>query len=196
MFLPEDYEYFDEEKVLAYLQKRQGLLDGVCVSGGEPLLQKGLKPFLQKIRDMGYRIKLDTNGSSPDLLKELAADGLVDYVAMDIKNCRDRYAITCGMNPDTFHLEKIEESVQYLLEGHVDYEFRTTVVRELHDLKSLSEAAQWIQGAKRYYLQQFNDSGTLIQEGFTAYDRKEMEALLEEVRKYVPEAALRGMKGE
>lgn len=196
VFLPEDYEYFDEEKVLAYLQKRQGLLDGVCVSGGEPLLQKGLKPFLQKIRDMGYRIKLDTNGSSPDLLKELAADGLVDYVAMDIKNCRDRYAITCGMNPETFHLEKIEESVQYLLEGHVDYEFRTTVVRELHDLKSLSEAAQWIQGAKRYYLQQFNDSGTLIQEGFTAYDRKEMEVLLEEVRKYVPGAALRGMKGE
>ena len=196
VFVPENYEYFEEEAVLAYLKKRQGLLDGVCISGGEPLLQKGLKPFLAKIRDLGYLIKLDTNGSSPGLLKELVEEGLVDYVAMDIKNSKEKYAITCGMNPATFHLDAIEESVQYLLGDHVDYEFRTTVVREFHDTESMQAIGKWIKGAKRYYLQQFNDSGTLIQEGFHALNKEEMKEMADTVKPYVPAVQLRGLKGE
>ena len=194
VYIPENYEFFDPEEVLAYLRKRQGLLDGVCISGGEPLIQEELKPFLEKIRELGYLIKLDTNGGEPEKLKDLVESNLVDYVAMDVKNTPDKYAMTVGMNPESFHLDQIRTSVEYLKSGSVDHEFRTTVVRELHTKEDLIEIAKWIGKDSRYFLQQFNDSGTLIQEGFHAYSSVEMKEMLEEVRKYVPSAQLRGVR--
>ena len=194
VYLPEDYEYYAPEQVMEYLRKRRGLLDGVCISGGEPCLQKGLIPFLEQVRELGYQIKLDTNGLYPERLQEIVEAGLVDYVAMDIKNSPENYAATCGITDDTFNLEKVQTSIRYLMEGHVDYEFRTTVVRELHTLADMEVIGQWIHGAKRYYLQQFVDSGRIIQPGLSAYSAAEMEALRQAVLPYIPETQLRGVK--
>ncbi len=181
-----------EATVLSFLKKRQGILDGVAITGGEPLLQKDIAAFLEKVRALGFQIKLDTNGSFPLRLEELVGAGLVDYVAMDIKNSPALYGKTAGV-PD-LDLAPIERSKAFLLEGRVDYEFRTTVVKGLHTRESLVDAAKWIAGAKAYYLQQFKDSGDVLEiEGLSAFTDEEMHALTEAVRPYVPVAALRGV---
>ena len=194
VFLPEDYEYFDEEKVLAYLQKRQGLLDGVCVSGGEPLLQEGLEEFVRDIKEMGYLVKLDTNGYYPEKLRNLLDTGLIDYVAMDIKNTPEKYARTAGINRENFAAELIEESRKIVMAKAPDYEFRTTVVRELHDREDLLAIAAWLQGAKHYYLQQYTESDNVIQPGWTAYNAAEMRELRDAVAEILPGTELRGIK--
>ena len=194
VFIPERFDFFEPEDILSYLEKRRGLLDGVCISGGEPLIQDGLIPLLEKIREMGYLIKLDTNGGFPARLKEVTESGLIDYVAMDIKNTPAKYAETLGMNPGAFNIDAVRESAEWLLEGHIDYEFRTTVVREFHTKEDMRGIGEWIRGAKRYYLQQFMDTGNLIQQGFSAYSAEEMEELKDIVSEYVPAAELRGVK--
>ncbi|MBQ9250578.1 MAG: anaerobic ribonucleoside-triphosphate reductase activating protein [Oscillospiraceae bacterium] len=182
-----------EETVLAFLRKRQGILDGVAITGGEPLLQKDMASFLEKIRALGYKIKLDTNGSFPDKLKELVEAGLVDRVAMDIKNAPELYGKTVGV--PGLDLEPFRRSKDFLLEGRVDYEFRTTVVKGLHTAESLVEAAKWIEGAKEYYLQQFKDSGDILNiEGLGAFNSEEMHALKAAVAPYVPTVELRGVE--
>lgn len=182
----------DEEQVLAFLKKRQGTLDGVAVTGGEPLLHKDIDVFLQKVHELGYKIKLDTNGSFPDRLADIVERGLVDRVAMDIKNAPGLYAATVGV--PALDLEAIERSKNYLLAGHIDYEFRTTVVRGLHTAESVREAAKWIAGAKEYYLQQFKDSGDVLRlEGLSAYDEKEMHTLADAAAEYVPAVQVRGI---
>lgn len=181
-----------EEDVLAFLGKRVGILDGVAITGGEPLLHKEMAGFLQKIKEMGYSVKLDTNGSFPDHLKELVKAGLVDRVAMDIKNAPELYGATVGI--EGFDISGVEESKNFLLEGSIDYEFRTTVVKGLHTKESLTEAAKWIAGAKEYYLQQFKDSGDVIAiDGLSAYDEKEMHALADAVAEFVPSVKVRGV---
>lgn len=181
----------DEEQVLAFLKKRQGTLDGVAVTGGEPLLHKDIDAFLQKVHELGYMIKLDTNGSFPDRLIDIVERGLVDRVAMDIKNTPELYAATAGVKLD---LAPIERSKNYLLEGHVDYEFRTTVVRGLHTAESIAGAAKWIAGAKEYYLQQFKDSGDVLKlDGLGAYGEKEMHTLASSAAEYVPAVQVRGI---
>ena len=183
---------FPEANVLAFLKKRQGLLDGVVISGGEPTMYPALLPFLQKVRQLGYAIKLDTNGTNPDLLKQIVKEGLVDYVAMDIKNCPSLYSATCGIpKPD---ISSIEESRAFLMSGATDYEFRTTVVKGLHTEESIGELACWIAGAKRYYLQAFKDSGNLLSpENLRPFSEKEMNELLEITKAYIPHAQLRGI---
>jgi anaerobic ribonucleoside-triphosphate reductase activating protein len=194
VFLPEDYEYYDPEEIMAYLEKRKGLIDGVCISGGEPMLQDTLE-FMKRIKKMGYLVKLDTNGSRPEKLQEYVESGYIDYVAMDIKNCKEKYAETVGMDAESFSIENIEKSVDFLKKGTVDYEFRTTVVRELHTKEDLIALAKWIAPTKKYYLQQFMDSGNLIQEGcYTAYDAEEMKELRDAVREILPDAQCRGLK--
>lgn len=193
VFLPEDYEYYDPEEVMAYLKKRKGLIDGVCISGGEPMLQDTLA-FIKRIKNMGFLVKLDTNGSRPEKLQEYIESGYIDYVAMDIKNCREKYAETVGMDAENFPVENIEKSVEILKKGQVDYEFRTTVVKELHTKEDLLAAAKWIAPTKKYYLQQFQDSGNLIQEGFTAYSAEEMNELRDAVRQIIPGTECRGVK--
>ena len=161
------------EAILAFLKKRQGLLDGVAITGGEPLLHADMADLLRQIRALGYQIKLDTNGSFPERLISLVEEGLV-FPLLDIA--------------------PIERSKNYLLEGHVEYEFRTTVVKGLHTAESLTDAARWIEGAKEYYLQQFKDSGELLAaDGLGAFDDDEMRALADAVRPIIPTVQLRGV---
>ena len=181
-----------EEEVLSFLKKRVGVLDGVAITGGEPLLHKDIGAFLEKVRALGFRVKLDTNGSFPDHLISLVRAGLVDRVAMDIKNAPALYGKTVGI--EKFDLAPVERSKDYLLSGEVEYEFRTTVVRGLHTAESLVEAAKWIAGAKKYYLQQFKDSGDIIAlEGLGAFGEKEMHELADAVRPIVPSVEVRGV---
>ena len=180
------------EQVLAFLRKRVGVLDGVAVTGGEPLLHPDIADFLKEIKAMGFLVKLDTNGSFPDRLIGIVEAGLADRVAMDIKNAPALYAKTVGL--ERFDLAGVTKSKDFLLEGRVDYEFRTTVVRGLHTAESLAEAARWIAGAREYYLQQFRDSGNVIAlEGLGAFDGPEMHALADAVRPYVPSVQVRGV---
>lgn len=181
----------DEERFFAFLKKRKGILDGVCVTGGEPLLQPDIEEFICKIKELGYLVKLDTNGSFPEKLKELVNKNLVDYVAMDIKNSVEAYGKTIGL--DTRYSEAVKESVSFLLEGHVDYEFRTTVTKNFHSLEEFEKIGQWIQGAKRYYLQGFVDSGDLIESNIEGVSKEEMEKFLKKVKAYIPNAKLRGV---
>jgi pyruvate formate lyase activating enzyme len=180
-----------EEECLSFLDKRQGILDGICVTGGEPLLQTDISDFLYQVKNLGYDIKLDTNGSSPGRLKELVAKGLVDYVAMDIKSAPSHYAAAVGLK--NFDFTDIKESVDFLLSEPVDYEFRTTVVNGLHDENILCATAAVIAGAKRYYLQKFVDSGDLIGTDLTAFTDNEMHFFLKVVSPFVQFAALRGL---
>ena len=180
------------EEVLRFLKKRVGVLDGVAVTGGEPLLHPDIDGFLREIKAMGFLIKLDTNGSFPERLIALVEEGLVDRVAVDIKNSPALYAKTVGL--ERFDLSGVERTKDYLLSGPVEYEFRTTVVKGLHTRESLVEAAEWIRGAREYYLQQFKDSGALIDgAGLGAFDAEEMHALAEAVRPVVPAVRLRGV---
>ena len=177
-----------EEEVFAYLKKRRGILDGVVVSGGEPTLHKDLIPFLEKVRELGYAIKLDTNGTAPAVLREIVERGLCDYVAMDIKNSREKYPLTAACPVD---MAAVEESVGFLLSGAVDYEFRTTLTRELHTEEDMHSIGEWIRGARRYFLQTFTDSGDLVGEGMSAYTREETDSLADAVRPYVASVSVR-----
>lgn len=186
------YHDMPEEEVLAFLKKRQGILDGVCITGGEPLLHTDLAGFLEKVKALGYSVKLDTNGSNIGRLKLLAEQGLVDYIAMDIKNAPNKYGETIGIRD--YNLENILQSVDYLKSGAVPYEFRTTVVREFHKREDFAAIGRWLKGAERYYLQGFVDSGDLIQSGLRAYTKEIMEQALEIIRKNIPNAELRGVE--
>ena len=181
----------DSEGLLTFLKKRQGLLDGVCVTGGEPLLRPDLESRLARIKALGYPVKLDTNGSLPDRLERLISAGLIDYVAMDIKNSPARYAETVGV--PALDLTPFRESVAFLLSGAVDYEFRTTVVREFHDTASMEAIGQWIAGAKRYFLQAFVDRDTVIQSGLHPRTEAEMNKFRDLLRPLVPAVELRGL---
>ena len=174
----------------SFLKKRQGMLDGVCVSGGEPLMQPEMADFLANIRALGYATKIDTNGAYPDKLRALIEGGLVDYVAMDIKNSPAKYAQTIGLSSVP---AGVEESVSLLRLGIVPYEFRTTVVDELHEPEDFAAIGQWIAGAPRYFLQKFTDSGDLIGEGLSAPSNEKLRACLAAVAPYVPSDSLRGV---
>lgn len=186
-------ERIDTEEILAYLKKRQGILDGVCITGGEPTLQHDLPEFIRAIRALGYAVKLDTNGTSPDLLAALIDEGLVDYVAMDIKNTKEKYSTTIGLAD--YNLAPVEKSVALLLEGRVDYEFRTTVVAEYHTPEDIASIARWIEGAPRYFLQPFVDSGNLIGSSdgqLHAPDATTLNQMLTTARAIIPKTVLRG----
>ena len=194
LVLPEqiDDECLTDDEVFGFLKKRRGVLDGVAVTGGEPLLHADMPEFLARVKELGYKIKLDTNGSNPELLSEIVKNKLVDRVAMDIKNAPEQYARTIGLK--SFDIAPVERSKEMLLRGDIDYEFRTTVVKGIHTKESLIGAAKWIEGAKEYYLQQFKDSGNLIlPDGLSAYDEKQMHALADAVRDYVPTVEVRGV---
>lgn len=180
-----------EDEVFAHLNKRVGMLDGVCLTGGEPLLQKGLDVFLQKVKQLGYLVKLDTNGSLPEQLKQLIENGLVDYVAMDLKNCREKYPLTCGV--ENLSLDSIEQSIELLMQGKVDYEFRTTVVNELHTVEDIASAGEWIRGAKQWFLQCYKDSGDVLGSGLTAPSKETLQQMLEIAAPFVQRAELRGV---
>lgn len=192
VFLNENDSEIANEDIFDFLKNRSRILDGVCITGGEPLLHKGLKAFIQRVRDLGLKVKLDTNGSNFEKLKELIDEGLVDYVAMDIKNSPEKYAMTIGLQ--NYDLSEIEKSKNYLLEDHVDYEFRTTIVKQFHEVSDLKKIGEWIKGAKHYYLQNFEDRGTCIVSGLGEVDADTMEQMKETVRPYVENIEVRGLK--
>lgn len=178
------------EQIMNFLKKRWRVLDGVCISGGEPLLQPGLEDFIRGLKEIGYCVKLDTNGSNSRLLRHLAEQKLLDYVAMDIKNAPDKYGMTIGI--EDYNMDEILRSVDFLLSGTISYEFRTTVVREFHKREDFAAIGRWIKGAERYYLQSFQDSGDLIRPGLRAYTKEILVQALEIIRRNVPNAELRG----
>ena len=180
----------DEEELFAFLKKRQGILDGVAITGGEPTLWQDLDAFIEKIRALGYAVKLDTNGTNPEMLRRLCEGGLLDMVAMDIKNAPQRYAKTCGVQDCSF--EKIRQSAEFLMEGNVPFEFRTTVVKGLHDEDSFRKIGEWLHGPWAYYLQAFQDSGELMQRGMQGFEKAQMQHFLEVVKPYLPRAEIRG----
>ena len=184
-------EQIDEAVILDYLKKRTGLLDGVCITGGEPTLRPDLIPFIEKVKALGFEVKLDTNGTNPTLLKELLDKELVDYVAMDVKNSFEKYPETCGL--DGMELNSIKESIALLIGGKVDFEFRTTVVSPLHEAADIEALAKEIRGAEKYFIQNFVDSGDLLGGGMTALPRETLDQMLTAARKYIPKAELRGV---
>ena len=178
-----------EQEVLDVLPSRRGLLDGVVLTGGEPLLQPDAADFLRKVRELGFAVKLDTNGTNPDMLEALAQEGLLDYAAMDIKNSPDRYAETCG---GVDLLGPVKRSAALLMAGAVDYEFRTTVCAPLHTPEEMAGIGRWLKGAKRYFLQPFVDSGELVGSGMKPLTKEEIEALRDSVLPDIPSTQIRG----
>ena len=178
------------DEVLAYLRKRQGLLDGVCVTGGEPLLQPDLEGFLRRVKELGYAVKLDTNGTLPRRLEAILATNLVDYVAMDIKSSPDGYAAAAGADAD---VSAVTDSLSLLRQSGIPYELRTTAVRGIHTEADFAAIGEWIGDVPAYFIQRFVDSGQLLGSGFSAFTDEEMERLLTTVREQVPSAQLRGM---
>ena len=192
LVLPEQMDSsLTETDIFSFLEKRKGLLDGVCLTGGEPLLQGDSTNFLKKVKSLGYSVKLDTNGYFPDKLKEIVLSDAVDYVAMDIKNSEEKYALTCGVK--SFDFSRIKESIDFLLSGKVTFEFRTTVVKEFHDEISFKNIAKLIAGAENYYLQGFVSSDNLIGNGFSGYEKNQLEYFADIVRPYVKNVSLRGI---
>ena len=192
LVFPEQFtQPINEEDFFSFLKKRKGILDGVCISGGEPLIQKDISSFIFKIKEMGYKIKLDTNGSFPEKLKILVNDNMIDHVAMDIKNCPEKYAETTGC--DNLDFSAVKESIDFLLSAKVSYEFRTTAVKELHDENSFLGIASLIEGAEDYYIQNFVDSGNLIQSGYSGFTKEELEVFTHIVSPKVKKVSLRGI---
>ena len=185
----------DDQELLTFLGKRKGLLDGVCITGGEPTLQPELASVIAGIKAMGFAVKLDTNGSHPEVLKDLVSRNLLDYVAMDIKNSPDAYGQTTGAN---VHLQLIEESIRFLTEEHVDYEFRTTVVDQLHDSASILQMGRWVSSlapegkVKRWFLQPFVDRDTVLFSGLCAPEAARMSDFVESLCPFTKEITIRG----
>jgi len=183
-------ECIDEEEFFAFLEARKGRLEGVCVTGGEPTLMPDLEEFIRRIKNLGFAVKLDTNGYRPQVLRSLIEKGLLDYVAMDIKNSPDSYGKTVGI--ENFDVSPILESAALLMEGKVPFEFRTTVVRQLHTSEDFEKIGLWLKGSEKYFLQGFEDSGDLICDGLDGYDKNELTDLLNVLKRNIPNAQIRG----
>lgn len=184
-------EPFSEEDVLAFLKKRAGLLEGVCITGGEPTLHEGLEEFIIRVRRLGLKVKLDTNGYRPGVLKRLCQSSLLSYVAMDVKAGRGNYGTAAGL--PGIDIKRIEESVSFLLSGTVPYEFRTTVVKELHSDRDFEDIARWIKGCRAYYLQSYRDSEQVLVPGFSACTKEELLHFMDIVRPSAELVELRGV---
>lgn len=180
-----------DEEVFAFLKKRSGLLDGICISGGEPLLQTDLLDFITKAKELGYLVKLDTNGYMTEKLSELISAGMLDYIAMDIKTAPEHYGKLAGIRD--FDVSAILESVELIKNSGIEHEFRTTVVGTLHTAGDLEAIGEWLKGEKHYFLQKFVDSGAIIEGGHSPASDDTMREYLEIVRKSIPAAELRGV---
>lgn len=210
---PTGQERITEEEVLAYLKKRRGILDGVCITGGEPTLQSDLLGFIRQIKGLGYLVKLDTNGYRPQVLWNLLSENLLDYVAMDIKASRENYAVAAGVR--NLDISRIEESVAILKSSRISYEFRTTVVKGIHSIDEFEAIGRWLEGSEAYYLQAFRENENLIEKYlqyeavedngrtggvcagnsmFGTFSLKDMESMADTARKYIDNVVLRGVE--
>ena len=188
---PGQLPLFNEEEVLRLLQKRKGILTGVCVTGGEPTLQPDLAVFLKKIKEMGYLVKLDTNGYLPQVLEGLAGEGLLDYVAMDVKSSPGHYAAVAGL--PGLQMERIFRSVSFLQSSGLPFEFRTTVVKGLHSAEDFLSIGQWLQGPYPYFLQSYQESDGVISPIFESFSRQELEGFRALLLPRIPNTSLRGV---
>ena len=188
---------YDETELFAFLTKRRRVLTGVCITGGEPTLHPDLPDLIRRIRELGYCVKLDTNGSNPHILEMLIDDGLIDYCAMDIKNSPEKYGHTIGLDEQAasaFDLSAIQASVKLLMtQQSIPYEFRTTIVKELHDKEDVLAIAQWIAGADAYFLQSYTDSEGVLCPGFHAHSAETLQSFAGLCKPFVPNTALRGV---
>ncbi len=182
---------YSEEEIFSYLDKRKGIIEGVAITGGEPLMQPDIADFIRKIKDKGLPVKLDTNGTYPDKLKYLVENNLVDYVAMDVKSGKSGYPQCVGIA--NYDLSKVEESIAFLMEDRVDYEFRTTVADGLHTDEDIEELGKWLKGAKRHFIQAFKDSGDLIGFGLAPFPKNRLLEMRDIMAKYVPACDVRGI---
>ncbi|MBQ7058691.1 MAG: anaerobic ribonucleoside-triphosphate reductase activating protein [Firmicutes bacterium] len=181
----------EDEELIAFLEKRKGLLDGVAFTGGEPCLQKNLPDLMRRVKSMGYAVKLDTNGNHPEMLRRMMEEGLVDYVAMDIKNSPEKYAMTAGL--EKLDLSAVKESARLLMEGNVNYEFRTTVVAEFHEEEDFVVIGEWLKGAKAYYLQSFTDRDSVPFGNLHAPSREEIYTFCRTMQRNIPNTHVRGV---
>ena len=194
----DDVPLMAEDEVFAYLNKRKNVLEGLVISGGEPTLQRGLEDFIRRVRDLGYLIKLDTNGTTPKVLMDLCGKGLIDYVAMDVKGLDSLCPRICGLtklDPAAQNVlqANMQESIDYRLTGRVAYEFRTTLVQGLHTAADVEGIAARIRGASAYFLQNYRESETVLcKDGLSPFSREQLEQFLAIVKKYVPVAQIRG----
>ena len=179
-----------EEELISFLRKRKSVLSGVCITGGEPTLEQNLGVLTGKIKEMGYLVKLDTNGYRPEIIRELLKNGRLDYIAMDIKNSMERYGETAGL--EELDIGRIRETIGLIMESGIEYEFRTTVAEELHRKEDMESIGREIKGAKAYFLQSYQESAGVIAPGFHAYGREGMEELAAAVRPFVPAVQIRG----
>lgn len=181
-----------EEEFFELIARRKKFLDAICISGGEPTQQPDLEEFIVRIKSMGYLVKLDTNGSAPSRLRSMIDEKLIDYVAMDIKNSPQKYSMTMGVKSSKL-LEEIQKSVKILLESSIPYEFRTTVVKEFHESQDFYEIGKWIEGARAYYLQNFEDNGKVLQSGLHPVSQEELIAFKDIALQYVNTVEIRGI---
>ena len=181
----------DENEVLDYLKKRKGLVDGICISGGEPLLQRDIESFIKKIKEIGVKVKLDTNGSNPQKLKKLIDMGLIDYVAMDIKNDFSNYDKTSGV--DNINIENIKKSIEIIENSNIEYEFRTTIVKQFHDVGKLEKIIQYIGPNARYYIQNYRDCSNVLQSGLNGFSEKELFDIQNILNMKYPNVTVRGI---
>lgn len=182
---------YAEEEIFEFLKKRQGILDGVCITGGEATLQPDLEVFIRRVKELGFLVKLDTNGYRPEVLRHLLDENLLDYVAMDVKAARSNYQKACGAD---LIMDKIEESVELLKNSNIPYEFRTTVVKGIHDISEFEEIGRWLCGCKAYFLQAYVDSENVISAGYEAFAKEDMETMAEIARKYIDKVVIRGVE--
>ena len=180
-----------QDEIFSVLERRKGFLDGVCVTGGEPLMWQDTEDFLKKIKDMGYLVKLDTNGSYPERLERIIKSGSIDYIAMDIKNSLSSYPKTVGL--ESFDIESVKKSVEVINSSALDHEYRTTLVKNLHTEKDMEEIGKWLEGEKKYFLQAFVMSDNVIDKSMSGFEKEELEKMLKIVKKYIPTAEIRGM---
>lgn len=179
-----------EDEVLAYLAKRKGILEGLCITGGEPTLNPDLPEFVKKVKNIGYSVKVDTNGTNPEMVQLLVKEKLADYFAIDIKNDREHYAEIIGFK--TFDTSKVEKTVEFLLSGKVGYEFRTTLIAEYHKAENMKAIAEWIKGANKYCLQKFKSGDNCISQGLSPVETEKAKEFAEIVRPFVKTVNLRG----
>lgn len=181
-----------EKEIFAFLKKRKNILSGICITGGEPTLQADLSEFIEKVRSLGYKIKLDTNGYHPEIISDLLNKNLLDYIAMDIKAGYSNYSKVCDIN--NLNIETIKKSISIIENSGIDYEFRTTVVKELHSEQDFQEISKMISSKSPYYIQSFKDSGNILTPGLSACDIDTLTHYLSMVKKHVPLSSLRGIE--
>ena len=192
LVLPGMSDHIDEQEVFSFLKKREGILEGVCITGGEPCLQPDLETFIRKVRDIGFAVKLDTNGSFPEKLSSLLEKGLLDYVAMDIKTSKERYPEVCGVQNERL-FENVQKSVEILKSSSVPHEFRTTTARELQTKEDFEKIGRWLSGEKRYFIQQYEASGELVGDEMTPYEKEELTEFAKLMKNFVENVEIRGI---